>query len=623
MTDSRRDEKMSREFLRPLNEILDFSERLMQDAQKSGHDPIIADIKRIHSSGQCLMEILDSILENKSSPEPTHAGDLPTERNLRHDLRMPLNAIIGYSEMLLEDAEESGREYLITSLKGLLSSAMIFSGTIDQVVSFRDAPASLEEKRTSPAGDENWPEEKDEFIGDDITPGSFLVVDDDETGRDLLSRLLARLGHTISTAENGRKALEILGTHTFDIVLLDMVMPEMDGLQVLGQIKRDGRLQKIPVIVISALEEMESVVHCLKMGAEDYILKPFNPIMLKARISTCLERMRLRKLSESLELRNMREGISFIAESRQMEDVLNTVSTVSRSPVNVLIQGDSGTGKEMIARMIHNGSDRSSGPFVAVNCASIPENLMESEFFGYEKGAFTGAVTSRGGRFEEASGGSLFLDEIGDMPLAIQPKFLRVLQEGEGTRLGSNRPVKYDFRIISATNNNIRDKVSEGLFREDLFYRIFSVEINVPPLKERHDDIVPMSISFMDSVCRRFKKTIAGFAPEVLAFFEGYPWPGNVRQLLHEVERMVALTPEGGWASLAYCSEELREWHELNPAAFRADAHSLSMPDKIRELEISCIKEALAETGGNKLQASKLLGITRQGLDKKIKRYSI
>jgi transcriptional regulator with PAS, ATPase and Fis domain len=248
---------------------------------------------------------------------------------------------------------------------------------------------------------------------------------------------------------------------------------------------------------------------------------------------------------------------------------------------------------------------------------------MESEFFGYEKGAFTGAVGSRGGRFEEANGGTLFLDEIGDMPLSIQPKFLRVLQEGEGSRLGSNKPLQYDLRVISAVNRDIRKEVAEGRFREDLFYRIFSVEVDIPPLRERREDIVPLALFFISMVQKRFQKRIAGLPSEVLAFFEEYHWPGNVRQLLHEVERLVALTPEGEWAALKFCSRELSDWRASRAERpLKRDTCS-SLPEKVTELEITCIREALRESGGKKVQAAKLLGITRQGLDKKMKRYGI
>jgi transcriptional regulator with PAS, ATPase and Fis domain len=272
--------------------------------------------------------------------------------------------------------------------------------------------------------------------------------------------------------------------------------------------------------------------------------------------------------------------------------------------------------------MIHEASDRRDKPFVAVNCASIPEHLMESEFFGYEKGAFTGADHSRKGRFEEANGGTLLLDEIADMPITIQPKFLRAIQEGEGSRLGSNKLIKYDFRIISATNKDLRHELEEDRFREDLFFRLFSVEVQLPPLRERHDDIVPLAVAFLEEVSRRFNKKVAGFSPELLNLFEDYSWPGNVRQLRSEVERLVALTPEGTIIGPEKCSRELLA---AVPVSIRKERKvgSLSIPDQVKSLEIELIEKALAESNGNRVKAAEALKITRQGLHKKMKRYHI
>jgi transcriptional regulator with GAF, ATPase, and Fis domain len=326
----------------------------------------------------------------------------------------------------------------------------------------------------------------------------------------------------------------------------------------------------------------------------------------------------------SCELDKMHQyDTGFIANSPVMRDIIDKVHVVSATPVNILICGESGTGKELIARMIHEKSTRGDKPFVAVNCASIPDTLMESEFFGYEKGAFTGAVTSKRGRFEEAHGGTLFLDEIGDMPLHIQPKFLRAIQEGEGSRLGSNKTYHYDFRIISATNKDLHKQVIGGFFREDLFYRIFSVEILIPPLRERREDIVPLALSFLDRVSKSFTKSVSGFSSETLNLLEQYPWPGNIRQLLHEIERMVALTPEEETISLKRCSQALIDWMKTHSTYELRKQPVPFLPDKIKELEISFIQDALLKTKGNKLQASKILGITRQGLDKKIKRFNI
>ncbi len=312
----------------------------------------------------------------------------------------------------------------------------------------------------------------------------------------------------------------------------------------------------------------------------------------------------------------------FIAESQAMREVLDLARLVSNTPVNVLLQGENGSGKELIARMIHEASDRRDKPFVAVNCASIPEHLMESEFFGYEKGAFTGADHSRKGRFEEANGGTLLLDEIADMPITIQPKFLRAIQEGEGSRLGSNKLIKYDFRIISATNKDLRQELDENRFREDLYFRLFSVEIRLPPLHERKEDVVPLALAFLEEVSRRFNKKITGFTPELLNLFEDYTWPGNVRQLRSEVERLVALTPENTVIGPEKCSRELLS---SSPRPRRRDDNltSLSIPEQVKSLEIKLIEKALTDSSGNRVKAAEALGITRQGLHKKMKRYGI
>lgn len=314
--------------------------------------------------------------------------------------------------------------------------------------------------------------------------------------------------------------------------------------------------------------------------------------------------------------------IPFIAESPGMKDILAQVHMVSTTPVNVLIQGENGTGKELIARMIHEESNRQAQSFMAVNCASIPENLVESEFFGYEKGAFTGAHTSRKGYFEEASSGTLFLDEVADMPISIQPKFLRAIQENEGYRLGSNQLRKYDLRIISATNKTLKQEVESERFREDLFFRLFSVEIHIPPLRERKEDIAPMAFAFLEDVCRRFEKKVAGFSSEVIDLFEEYSWPGNVRQLRQEVERMVVLTPSDEQITLDKCSRDLL----ISSTTESKDATgSLYIPlaEQVRSLEIVLIQKALREAADKKTHAAELLGITRQGLHKKIKRYGL
>ncbi len=324
-----------------------------------------------------------------------------------------------------------------------------------------------------------------------------------------------------------------------------------------------------------------------------------------------------------LEFDAVRAG-NFIAESPAMLAVLNLVTVLRDTPVNVLIQGENGTGKELVAKMIHENGGKDERPFVPVNCACLPEALVESEFFGHEKGAFTGADRSRKGRFEEASGGSLFLDEIGEMPIVVQPKFLRAIQEQEGCRLGSNVIIPYDVRIISATNRDLAQEVKQGGFREDLFFRLFSVEIEIPPLRERREDILPLALLFLKDTNRRFKKKVTGFSPDLLRLLEEYSWPGNVRQLLKEVERLVALTRDDLFMEVETCSRELlafAETHAIDEKQKSSDDYSL--PDQVTSLEKHLIHKAMEKAKGNKTQAARLLKITRQGLLKKIKRYQL
>lgn len=317
-------------------------------------------------------------------------------------------------------------------------------------------------------------------------------------------------------------------------------------------------------------------------------------------------------------------GVTIIAESPVMHEVLDLVRRISKSPVNVLVQGDNGTGKELIARMIHQHGDRRLHPFLPVNCATIPENLMESMFFGHEKGAFTGAEICKKGLFEEASGGTLFLDEIGEMPLVIQPKVLRAIQEGEGHRLGSNEIQKYNLRIISATNRDLSEEVKQGRFREDLFFRLFSIEINIPPLRDRKDDILPLSLYFLRLTNERFEKNVPGFTPEVMDLFEDFGWPGNVRQLQKEIERLVALTEDGEIIQPDQCSRDLQSLYNTQTIHSGLERNgALELPDQVTRLEIILINKAMRRCRSNKTKAAKLLNISRQGLDKKIKRYQL
>ncbi len=321
---------------------------------------------------------------------------------------------------------------------------------------------------------------------------------------------------------------------------------------------------------------------------------------------------------------------NLIAESQGMRDIISQACSVGPLPLGVMITGENGTGKEQIAKLIHQQSSRAKQPFVAINCAAIPENLVESEFFGYEKGAFTGASQAHGGKFEQASGGTLFLDEVGELPIHVQPKLLRAIQEQEGQRLGSNKTNQYDLRIVCATNRDLNQAMKEGCFREDLYYRLFSIHLHLPPLRERPEDILALSQYFLQDIGEQFDKRPDGFSQDLMKILEGYAWPGNVRQLRREIERLVALTPNGEALSEQYCSPELLDNNgssclivQKGKCADTSSINRATLPEQVKQLEIRLIKQALESAKGNKLQAAKQLGLSRPGLYKKLQRYGI
>ena len=362
------------------------------------------------------------------------------------------------------------------------------------------------------------------------------------------------------------------------------------------------------------VQQLEEIANYLSISIESIIL---NQEILRIAEYLNTEVERLVQVSDT--------GTTLIAESPAMREVLELVKIVSDTPINVLIQGENGTGKELIARMIHDRGGRKSNQFVPVNCACIPETLIESEFFGHEKGAFSGADSARKGRFEEAFGGTLFLDEIAEMPLQIQPKFLRAIQEGEGTRLGSNKITTYDVRLISASNKDLADEVKKGAFRQDLFFRLFSVEIFIPPLRQRHEDILPLALRFLEETNIKFNKNVLGYSKELIELFERYSWPGNVRQLQKEVERLVALTQNDSIIQPGSCSRELAAFYTDNRKQNERvkDQPGYALGSHVQHLEIELIRKALKEAGGNKTRAAESLQITRQGLLKKMKRYNL
>ncbi len=349
-------------------------------------------------------------------------------------------------------------------------------------------------------------------------------------------------------------------------------------------------------------------------------------------IAVALETLQLGKelISINNELESQIEQLrttlpnNLIAESAGMRDVISQVTSIGPLPLGVMITGENGTGKEQIAKLIHQHSPRVKEPFVAINCAAIPDNLVESELFGYEKGAFTGASQAHAGKFEQASGGTLFLDEIGELPIQVQPKLLRAIQEQEGQRLGSTKTSKYDLRIVCATNRDLNQAIEEGTFREDLYYRLFSIHLHLPPLRERPEDIVAMSQSFLRDISQQFGKQTKGFSRDLVRLFESYSWPGNVRQLRREMERLVALTPDGEMLSCHHCSPELqKESSDCDSSDADNSQISGTLPEQVEQLEIRLIKQVLVEVKGNKQQAAKQLGLSRPGLYKKLQRYGL
>jgi DNA-binding NtrC family response regulator len=372
----------------------------------------------------------------------------------------------------------------------------------------------------------------------------LLVVDDDETNREILSHRLERQGYRVATAEDGAQALEAVRRQRFDLVLLDIMMPEVNGLEVLRTLRRSYSLTELPVIMASALDQSADVVQALELGANDYVTKPFDLPVVLARVATqlCLKRAveQVRYLQEEIQCEYNFEEI--IGVSIVLRDLLDKVKRVAPTHSTVLIMGESGTGKELIARAIHNLSPRRAQPLVKVNCGAISAGLVESELFGHEKGAFTGAQERRLGRFELADGGTIFLDEVGDLPLDTQVKLLRVLQDQEFERVGSSHPLKIDVRVIAATNRNLAEAVKQRSFRDDLYYRLHVVPLVVPPLRDRREDIPALVQHFLAKFSRRLGKQFEGVREETMRQWTAYCWPGNVRELQNVVERAAVLS---------------------------------------------------------------------------------
>ena len=450
---------------------------------------------------------------------------------------------------------------------------------------------------------------------------TILIVEDEPKMRRLLELSLVEEGYTTRSASDAETGLRILRQEHVDLVLTDLRLPGMDGLEFLQAVKRsDGAM---PVVLMTAFGTVSTAVEAMKSGASDYVLKPFSLEEVKQILK---KELNLRSLQE--ENRALREALghryefkNIVARSERMQEVLAVVDRVAPTNSTVLLGGESGAGKDLFARAIHQNSRRASGPFVKINCAAIPENLLESELFGYEKGAFTGATTTKPGKFELADKGTIFLDEIGDVPPAMQVKLLRVLQEREFERLGGMKTLKVDVRLVAATNRDLRAALEQGTFREDLYYRLNVVPINIPPLREHKQDIPDLVDLFLKRFAPESGKAVRGVTPAAMKILMDFHWPGNVRELENIIERAVALT-----AAEMIGPEDIRL--DLSPARTPAapPGGAAAFPPPGTSLEAwedEMIREALRRSNGNKSQAARLLGLSRNALRYRLSKLGV
>jgi two-component system NtrC family response regulator len=448
----------------------------------------------------------------------------------------------------------------------------------------------------------------------------ILIAEDEKTQRDLLEGFLNKEGFSVESVANGREALQRLAGSFFDIVALDYKMPELDGLQTLKEIRK--LYPDLPVIMMTAYGTIETAVVSMKEGALDYLTKPIDLEELLIKFRKIMERSNLIQENKELKAR-LQERFTFqhiVSGSPKMEEVMGLVARVAPSQATVLIRGESGTGKELIANAIHYASPRSEKPWVKVSCAAIPETLLESELFGHEKGAFTGATQKRIGRFEEADGGSIFLDEIGDLSPSTQVKLLRILQDKEFQRLGSNLNLKTDVRVITATHRNLEEAIKKGYFREDLYYRLNVISITLPPLRERREDIPLLINYFLKKYSDENQKSITDISKEARALLLRYPYPGNVRELENLIERAVVLC-RGETITTQDLPFHLKE--EKSEKLWESSKKEKTLPESLEEIERDSILKALHQHQGVQTKAAESLGISERVLRYKMKKYRI
>jgi two-component system NtrC family response regulator len=444
----------------------------------------------------------------------------------------------------------------------------------------------------------------------------ILLVDDDASLRKVLEFNLEQEGYGVVSATNGNEALKLYDAENPDLVITDIKMPGLDGIDLLKEIKRRD-IEKL-VVVITAFGTLDTAIEAMKLGAYDYITKPFNRDELRLVIKKALELQRLRSRTQLLEAQLV-ERFSFeniIGASARMAEVFEMIRRVAPRDATVLIKGESGTGKELVARAIHYNSPRSKGNFIAVNCSAIPENLLESELFGHKKGAFTGAISDKVGKFELSSGGTIFLDEVADLRFDLQAKLLRVLQEKEIERVGDPRPVKVDIRVIAATNQNLEAMLASREFREDLYHRINVIPMQLPPLRERADDIPLLAHHFKN----KFGEANCRIDPGVLAVFRSYPWPGNVRELENILQRSLLLRKDRDRLKVEDLPDHIRR------AATATPEFLFHIPDEgidLEEVEKGLLLYSLRKHDWNQTRAAKFLRITRQALIYRMEKYGL
>ncbi len=443
----------------------------------------------------------------------------------------------------------------------------------------------------------------------------ILIVDDEESQRRQLAGFLQKQDFSVTTAESGPQAIGICQNHNFEIALIDLKMPEMDGIELLQKLREIN--PEIQVIMMTAYGSVESAVEAMRLGAYHYVSKPINLEELKLNISKALERYHLLFENKYLkqELEERYKDLQIIGESKSIKEVLSTVSRVAKTRSTVLIRGETGTGKELVARAIHALSDRSGRQFVPVSCAALAESLLESELFGHEKGAFTGAIRRREGRFELADSGTLFLDEVGDIPPETQVKILRVIESQEFERLGGKETLKVDVRLMAATNQDLERKIEEKSFREDLYYRLNVISIFIPPLRERKEDILVLVDHFINKANQKSGKAIRGITPEVKDLILNYDWPGNVRELENVIERGVVLS------RTEVIDKRDLPYFGLVPS--RAGPQTAPASASLKEVEKEHILRVVNQNDWNLNKTAEVLGIHRNTLRLKMKEYGI